>query len=422
MNSTMEQTVLKLGYAEADITPDGPVELVGFNRTDATSRGILRPLLAQISLWEEKERGVLITIDSLGFKKELTDILRNLVCEALGITREKVMVCFSHTHAAPNADTTPGYFSMVCDKIISAVTKIKNHLVPVHIGCINCTADIGVNRRNQTAEVDKRIGLLKICPLAETKPKLLILRVTAHCNVLKRDNFFVSPDYFGAVRDTLTKRYNCPVMVIQGAAGNVAPKYYASTTIPSDGRSTQYVRTDNALQEMSNAVLSAVEQKIQKIVLQTAAFQMYAKEIVLRAEVPTIETAEKIAHEAKQICGIDGAAWLKEVRKLSGIPIKWREETAEVHYLTLGQWCLCGVPYELMTEFSLEAAKNQEYFYLNGYTNGCSTYFPTAEEFDKGGYEIYWAMLLYYKYYNRVYPLEKISAEKLLTFVKENQI
>lgn len=37
--------MIKLGYAETDITPKIPVQLVGFNRTDNTSRGVLKPLL-----------------------------------------------------------------------------------------------------------------------------------------------------------------------------------------------------------------------------------------------------------------------------------------------------------------------------------------------------------------------------------------
>lgn len=43
--------MLKFGYAEVDITLYGPIETVGFNRKDNVSRGILKPLLAQVSVW-----------------------------------------------------------------------------------------------------------------------------------------------------------------------------------------------------------------------------------------------------------------------------------------------------------------------------------------------------------------------------------
>ena len=57
--------MLKLGYAEADITPAGPTELVGFYREDNRSKGVLKPLLAQAAVWEDEERCCLITIDSI---------------------------------------------------------------------------------------------------------------------------------------------------------------------------------------------------------------------------------------------------------------------------------------------------------------------------------------------------------------------
>ena len=77
--------MIKLGYAETDITPKIPMQLIGFNRTDNMSRGILKPLLAQVSIWESGNRCCLITIDSIGFKKELADILRIKVNNILKI-------------------------------------------------------------------------------------------------------------------------------------------------------------------------------------------------------------------------------------------------------------------------------------------------------------------------------------------------
>ena len=91
----------------------------------------------------------------------------------------------------------------------------------------------------------------------------------------------------------------------------------------------------------------------------------------------------------------------------------------EIQYFKIGDWCLCGVPYELMVEFALQTQEKleDEYFYLNGYTNGCSSYFSTEKEFDSGGYEVYWSLLLYYSYFNRVFPLKRESAKILIDFI-----
>ncbi|MBO4324853.1 MAG: hypothetical protein J5845_05600 [Lachnospiraceae bacterium] len=44
-------------------------------------------------------------------------------------------------------------------------------------------------------------------------------------------------------------------------------------------------------------------------------------------------------------------------------------------------------------------------------------YFPTEEEFDYGGYEVFWSMLIYYVYIDRVYPFRRESASQMINFM-----
>lgn len=415
--------MIKLGYAETDITPKIPMQLIGFNRMDNMSRGVLKPLFAQVSIWESENRHCLITIDSIGFKKELADILRIKVSDILKITCDKVMLCFSHCHSAPNVDTSKEYFEMVCNNILTAVHRAENDMHPVLVGWDNVEVDIGVNRRENNINLDKRAGILKVCGLDKEERKLLLIRVTAHCNVLKRDNYLISPDYFGSIRELLQEKYGCPVMVIQGSAGNIAPKYFNSAETPIDASGAQYSRSSTALEDMAAVILEKLSQRIASIeVSDTLAIDMYSREMCLYADVPSLTMAEKIAEEAKKYCGIDGGAWLEEIKRLHNAGVNQQEETIEVQYFAIGKWCICGVPYELMVEFALKSMEklNNPYFYVNGYTNGCLSYFPTEEEYDKGGYEVYWSILIYYKYFNRVFPFERDSASKLIAFIVEN--
>jgi len=311
---------------------------------------------------------------------------------------------------------------MVCKNILSAADKAGRNLQPAGIGYMNAEVDIGVNRRTGNTNLDKRAGILKVCD-SEGKIKLLLVRITAHCNVLKGDNLFISPDFFGTIRDVLKKEYNCPVMVIQGSAGNIAPKYFDSAKTPADARGAEYIRSYTALQDMANAVSEKLAQGVATLAnAENVCLKMYSKEIVLRSPVPPTKRAEQIATEAKNTCGIDGAAWLKEIQKLHELGIDFQEEKAEVQYFSIGDFLLCGVPYELMVEFALDVMEktSNEFFYVNGYTNGCSSYFPTEEEYDLGGYEVYYSMLLYYKYHGRVFPFERESANKLIEFMIEN--
>ena len=134
--------MLKLGYAEIDITPDIPMPLIGFNRVDSISRGILKPLLAQVAVWENEDCCCLICIDSIGFAKFLSDSLRTRVAKVLNVSKDKVMLCFSHCHSAPDADSMTDYYEMVCRKIESATISALSDMQPVLVGWTNVEAEI----------------------------------------------------------------------------------------------------------------------------------------------------------------------------------------------------------------------------------------------------------------------------------------
>lgn len=413
-----------LGFAETDITPSTSIETVGFGRQDEMSRGILHPLSAQIAVWQlDEERCCIVAIDHIGFSKQHANALRGEIGKVLCVPREKIMLCFSHCHSAPNESASPKYYRFACDRIKDAASRALQNMVSVNAVWGNAFTDIGLNRRKGCDALDRRIGILKICDSGSGELKLLLLRLTAHNNVLKADNYLISPDYFGTVRDILSKEFGCPVMVTQGAAGNVAPRYFKSAINPPDASDERFIRSDTALEDMAKVVLRDVKpvvaflrsQKIKRLA-------MYSRPVTLAAEVPPYPRAMEIANEAQRYCGIDGTGWLNQVQRLLRNGIHQQTEDVEVQYFSLGDGCLCGVANEVMVEFALRVSEllHDDSFYFGGYTNGCTGYFPTEEEFDKGGYEVYWSMLIYYVYHGRVFPLRRNSASELIRFVAEN--
>jgi hypothetical protein len=420
----MKNNNLMLGFAETDITPSVPIETVGFGRTDEMSRGIMHPLSAQVVVWQlGEERCCIVTIDNIGFSKQHANTLRDEIGNALCISIEKVMLCFSHCHSAPNESASPEYYRFVCYRVKDAAVQSLHNMVPVNAAWGNAHTDIGLNRRKGCDELDRRIGILKICDAVGNELKLLLLRLTAHNNVLKADNYLISPDYFGAVRDTLSREFGCPVIVTQGAAGNVAPRYFKSAINPPDADDERYIRSDTALEDIAKEILHDVKPIVVSICPQKIdRLSMYSRRITLIADVPSCQRATEITAEARQYCGIDGTDWLNQVHYLLQNGIHQQTEDVEVQYFSLGNGCLCGVANEVMVEFALRVSEllHDNFFYFGGYTNGCTGYFPTEEEFDKGGYEVYWSMLIYYIYHGRVFPLRRNSASELIQFVVEN--
>lgn len=121
------------------------------------------------------------------------------------------------------------------------------------------------------------------------------------------------------------------------------------------------------------------------------------------------------AEEAAQEAGIDGTNWLKEVARLNEAGVTRQSEPVELQFFQLDEGALIGVPNEVMCELALDVrAQCGDLVFLGGYTNGCTGYLPTAEEYDRGGYEVFWSMLHYYMYFGRVMPLERDSAARLV--------
>jgi hypothetical protein len=420
----MKNKELVLGFTETDITPSKSIETIGFGREDQMSRGVLHPLSAQTAVWQlDEERCCVAAIDHIGFSRQNANSLRNEIGKELDIPREKVMLCFSHCHSAPNESASPEYYRFVCNRVKEAAVLSLKNMIPVKTVWGNAFSDIGLNRRKGCDSLDKRIGILKICDAATGKLKLLLLRLTAHNNVLKADNYLISPDYFGAVRDILKQEFGCPVMVTQGAAGNVAPRYFKSSINAPDAADERFIRSDTALDDMAQAVLYGVKPSVASLLPQeTNRLAMYSRQISLAADVPPYPRAVEIAGEARKFCGIDGTDWLKQVQHLLRNGVHQQTENVEVQYFSLGDGCLCGVANEVMVEFALRVSEmlRDDFFYFGGYTNGCTGYFPTEEEFDKGGYEVYWSMLIYYVYHGRLFPLRRDSASELIRFVAEN--
>ena len=422
---------IRAGYGEADITPVSPVEMVGFYRPDNRSQGVRDALRLQALVWENAGvRGGLITIDSLGFTVELSNVLRDRAAEALRTEREQIMVCFSHTHSAPNGAAEPDYFKMVCKKAAEAVREAEGNMRPMEAAWGIGENTVGVNRRNEPDQTDGRLGILRLAAGEGPGREVLLVRVTAHANVLTGDNYFISADYIGAARKRLEETYGCRVMMVQGASGDIRPRYHQDNLeyteihcyeMARNGFSQEYRKkyesqSRQALKQMAEDICRSVASVYGSLEMQPLErLELRSSFCRFAADVPDMERAADIAEEAKREAGIDAGMWLEEVKRLNEKGILRQYADIEIQYLFVNQGCLCGVPNEVMCRIAIDIRKGAEeqLLFFNGYTNGCSSYLPTEEEYDKGGYEVLWSNLIYFPYHGRVMPLNRDTAGKM---------
>ena len=220
--------MLELGFASIDITPTCPVDLIGFSNR-RSSQGVAQPLIAQVAVLRMDGFSCLLAaIDHIGFGIEHALRLRQNLGKLIGVEAEQVMLCFSHTHAAPNDSAEPEWADLADTRILSATRRALGDMRPVLAGWGCADVNIGVNRRSADGALDRRAGMLKFTDADTGAPMLAVMRLTAHGNSLKSDNSFISSDWFGSARDLLTREWDCPVMITQGAAGNIAPRFFDS--------------------------------------------------------------------------------------------------------------------------------------------------------------------------------------------------
>ena len=125
--------MLTLGFQETDLTSASPMQRIRFAQS-GLSQGVDRPLWAQVSLWQlEEARCALVAIDHIGFGLERGASLRARLAALLRCSPEQVMLCFSHTHAAPNDSLEADDAAWADERIVSAASEALQNMRPVRI-------------------------------------------------------------------------------------------------------------------------------------------------------------------------------------------------------------------------------------------------------------------------------------------------
>lgn len=247
------------------------------------------------------------------------------------------------------------------------------------------TGKLGVNRREKingqavmgtdpSGVADDRIGTLLIRRTGDAGLVGAFVFCTAHPNVLKSDSVVLSGDYPGVTRTLLEQALGCPVVIVQGATGNINAKYRGDI---------------ESLQKMAFTLSGHVLTTIPAVSFQPLTHHRIQSCIhpMRLTEVPAMNVLRDMADYAEQTWGVSAARWLTYVQERSGatltIPV-------EVQLFELNEGSFSGIPMEPFCETALQIKRMRqtELAFFGGYTNGYIGYLPTAEEHPYGGYEV----------------------------------
>lgn len=133
---------LKIGWAAADLTPDGPVMIRG----NMKSEGVKDPITATVLAVEsgsgpQAERIVLVSCDFLWitdgnrYKANLRDLVRARLRDvAPEIPSENVILMATHTHVAPSIQRDEAYEAFAATQLVDAIGKAWKNRKPGGIG------------------------------------------------------------------------------------------------------------------------------------------------------------------------------------------------------------------------------------------------------------------------------------------------
>lgn len=152
---------LKVGWAQADITPKEPVLIAGQFHS-RVSEGVIDPITATVLVLEnEGDHVVFVSCDVVSIPDALRDAVRGKLLGAVGLDPRKVILHATHSHTAPLYDAgrivpglelrtmeTGALVAFTSDPIAQAVTRAWTGRAPGGVAYGMSQAVVGRNRRS----------------------------------------------------------------------------------------------------------------------------------------------------------------------------------------------------------------------------------------------------------------------------------
>lgn len=425
---------LMCGWATLSITPDMPVQLAG-QFAERVSQQVLEPCTATALVLEgsdpegTRDHAVLVSCDLVHISLEVVEEIRNRVARDLPeIDVRKIVLAATHTHTGPTLmsgvykEPDPGimdpaaYREFFCGRVADVIARAWKARRPVGISRAVGHAAVGFNRimvyadgsmvmYGNTDKPNWRRPLsgndhgLELLFTWDTQKKLTGIVVNIACpSQVVEGQLYVSPDFWGPVREALRERFSpeLGVLALVSAAGDQSPR-----DLVRRGRNEPSMRTEEGMREMArrivNGVLYAME-TAQTDIAWSPQFRHQAGPLELPArKVTDEEAAEARAEEARLTASGDpvpGSADAALLRRT--VDVMKRHETQgdapvyvmDLHVLRIGDVALATNPFELYSDYGLQikARTRAEQTFIVQLANDRGAYLPTEEALPGGAY------------------------------------
>lgn len=224
--------MLKLGYAQTDITPslERPVYLAGFGQ-NRRATGVHDPLYARaLALQQGDTTLVLCALDLIGFFQDaVQQVSARVQAEFPDV---QLIIASTHTHHGPDTmglwgpdDRTRGvdehYYAALKDQISAAILDSLSRLQPVAAFKTGAVQVPGLAKNARDPEIrDEELTCLQFLD-ENGHPMATVVDFPCHPEVLWEQNPVMTSDYPGILRQVIEQTTSAPALFFSGALGGM---------------------------------------------------------------------------------------------------------------------------------------------------------------------------------------------------------
>lgn len=242
----------RVGLARVDVTPPiGIYHRMWGAATHDQAEGIHRPLLATALLLQplsetSSQKQILITIDHCLLDGEEMLQMCKAIAQALHATPDQVHITLSHTHGSgwmsrsrshlPGGDKIGPYLDKLLHQLVELSLAAQQTLAPATLTYASGRCNLAAHRDFWDEKASRFVCGYN--PDGFADDTLLVVRITeesgairgvlvnyaCHPTTLAWDNRAISPDWIGAMRETVENTFGGTCLFVQGASGELGPK------------------------------------------------------------------------------------------------------------------------------------------------------------------------------------------------------
>jgi len=354
---------MRFAIKKTNITPTEPSYLSGQINRIIQHTDVLDPLYATIIVLEQEDQTfALLGFDLLMLDERLVHQLRSAISLNMNIPYEHIFTIPSHTHAGPEVleeglfgiklqDVLAGYREELVDKVKQLSIEAINDLEEVN--CYFTKLEIKAlltNRNDPNKPID---DFLRMLAFVNKQDEIVgsFANIACHPTILGPENTAISSDFFGILRDVIQDKYHFPVLISNGAEGDISNRH---TRISSDVHEMKRVHEKLSSQFPLKLTWSPVENSL-SFVQRQFTFKTLLQKDRMRS---MIEDNDRMLQSETNLDKIKLLNASNTVLKAYLSRPTEGEINVEYNILKIGHLVLCFIPMELFSSHYLDLKSN----------------------------------------------------------------